>query len=540
MTNTQVKSAPDKKGGGKSSKTKKKFKMPSAIIILSIILVVLLAVSWILSWSGVTYNVHTDAHYKPDGTQVPASDVKTPIKALGIFAFGLTISHGFAAGSGLIFYLIVLGAVIELVLVSGSMEAGIRGMVKGLKGKEILLIPILFTLFSAGGTIYGMSEETIALFVIIVPALCVAGFDAVTGLMVVLGGTATGCAVSTVNPFSVGSADSAINAEIYGTKSHENLGVMSSVLIFNLVWWLIMTAVVGSLLTWYAIRAKKNPEKSFQKEMKQESDEWVKLVAGDSADAPKATNRQQIALGLLMTGFVLMLLLFIPWTTLFKGFSYSTGNKDPIFGGIATLGNWGFGELSMMFVLIGLAIALVLKMPMKKMSETCFQGSKGMLGVIIVISVARGIPDILTTTGMQPYILGGLTSSIKSANSTIFIYGMFLLLLILAVFITSTSGLANAAFPIITGAVVDLFGPKNGGDMNQVKLVLGGVMIAYTMAIGVLNFFTPTNPIVMASMQYSKVAYSDGFKVAFPLGMVVLVATVALMIPSYLMVSGLL
>ncbi len=583
MSNTNVKKNKNENDSSSKKKSSFKFKMPPAIAILVIILAVLVVMSWILAWSGASYddtksiilpgngfvswndinstlgiNVHNLGALNAilGGNILPNYDPSTPtsggfelatnkdgllglfnhgsadynvyvdgssnVAALGIFGISLSIASGFTAGSDLIFYLFVLGAVIELMLVSGSMEAGIQGLVRGLNGKEIILIPLLFVLFSAGGTIYGMSEETVGLFVIVVPALCLAGFDAVTGMMVILGGTATGCAVSTVNPFSVGSANSAI-----GDAGVSN--VMSYVLIFNLVWWVIMTAITCSMLTAYALYTRKNPEKSFQKQMKSESDAWVKEVAGSSSDVLKTTGRQRAALTIFMTAFALMILLFIPWEQL-VGLKYSTGNKDPIFGLIATLGNWYFTELSMMFIFVGIVIALVLKMPMKTTTDAAWNGAKSMMSIAIVISVARGIPFILENTGMQPFLLGALTSSINTPNKWVFIYGMFIVLIVLSIFITSTSGLANAALPIMTSAAMTLF-----PDLAVQKEVMGGVMIAYMMGAGVLNFFTPTNPIVMASMQYSKVSYTDGFKIAFPMAMVVLVVTAALMLPSYIL-----
>ncbi len=520
------------------SKPKRKFKMPSAIIILMGVLAVLIVISWIVAWSGGSYTEDVATAYDPvTGDAIAWMETEIGVTAMGIMGIGLAVGNGFIAGADLIFYLLVLGAVIELMLVSGTMEAGINSLVKGLGGKELFLIPILFVLFSAGGTIYGMSEETIALFVIIVPALCLAGFDTITGLMVVLGGTATGCAVSTVNPFAMGAADSAISDQ--GIT-----GVMSFVLIFNLVWWVIMTAITCSMMTGYAWYVRKNPEKSFAKTDKDVADQWLKEVVGEG-ETPSATGRQKAALGVFMTAFLLMIVLFIPWpdvlgidTDSSGYYTNGTGPYDPIFGGITQIGWWYFGELSMMFIFVGAVIALILGMDMKTTSEAAWSGAKGMLSVGIVIAIARGVPYIMESTGLQPWLIQSMLGESSKMSAGGFIYLTFFIMFVLSTVITSTSGLAGAALPLMAGMATNLFGPGTANPGIDPVFVMGGVAIAYMMAIGFWNFFVPTNPIVMASMQYSRVPYQDGLKLALPMGLVVLVITVALMIPSYLLIMG--
>ncbi len=161
------------------------------------------------------------------------SDHVVEVVPAGLFGIGAAITEGFGNAYQLIFYLFVLGALIEVLLVTGTMEAGVGSLVKGLNGKEIILIPLLFILFSAGGTSYGMQEETIGLVVIVVPALVLAGFDTITGLLVILLGTTTGFAMSTVNPFAVGAAESPINDALASAGIEES--IVGVGLVFRLI-----------------------------------------------------------------------------------------------------------------------------------------------------------------------------------------------------------------------------------------------------------------------------------------------------------------
>lgn len=71
-----------------------------------------------------------------------------------------------------------------------------------MEGREIWMIPILMVLFAAGGTSYGMAEETLAFYAILLPVVLRAGFDAVTGVAIILIGAGIGVLGSTINPFA--------------------------------------------------------------------------------------------------------------------------------------------------------------------------------------------------------------------------------------------------------------------------------------------------------------------------------------------------
>ena len=64
------------------------------------------------------------------------------------------------------------------------------------------MIPILMALFAAGGTIYGMAEETLAFYALIIPVMIAAGYDALTGVAIIMLGAGIGTLGSTINPFA--------------------------------------------------------------------------------------------------------------------------------------------------------------------------------------------------------------------------------------------------------------------------------------------------------------------------------------------------
>ena len=55
------------------------------------------------------------------------------------------------------------------------------------------MIPILMTVFALGGTTYGMAEESLAFYALVIAVMIAAGYDALTGAAVVL----LGCGIGT-------------------------------------------------------------------------------------------------------------------------------------------------------------------------------------------------------------------------------------------------------------------------------------------------------------------------------------------------------
>ena len=89
---------------------------------------------------------------------------------------------------------------------SGTLNALVGAILRRMKDKDYLLIPIFTCLFAIGGATFGMHEEAwgfIPLFVAIALSL---GYDRVVGAGIVELGTVTGCAGAIFNPFNVGIA----------------------------------------------------------------------------------------------------------------------------------------------------------------------------------------------------------------------------------------------------------------------------------------------------------------------------------------------
>ena len=77
-----------------------------------------------------------------------------------------------------------------------------------------MLIAILMTVFALGGTSYGMWEETLGFFVLLVPLALALNYDRMVAAAIIFLGAGSGVIASTVNPFATGVASDAAGISI--------------------------------------------------------------------------------------------------------------------------------------------------------------------------------------------------------------------------------------------------------------------------------------------------------------------------------------
>ena len=70
---------------------------------------------------------------------------------------------------GVVFFVLVIGGFIGVVNYTGAFSAGIGSLSAVLQGREKWLIITVTALVAVGGTTFGMAEETIAFYPILIP-----------------------------------------------------------------------------------------------------------------------------------------------------------------------------------------------------------------------------------------------------------------------------------------------------------------------------------------------------------------------------------
>ena len=123
--------------------------------------------------------------------------------------------EGFLYGSAQIFFFVLaVGAFITVTMKTGAIETGIGRLAKRFSKSPVILIIVLMAIFALGGTSYGMWEETLGFFALLVPLVLALGYDRITAVSIIFLGAGTGVLASTVNPFATGVASDAAGISI--------------------------------------------------------------------------------------------------------------------------------------------------------------------------------------------------------------------------------------------------------------------------------------------------------------------------------------
>ena len=97
---------------------------------------------------------------------------------------------------------LVMGGFIGIFNDSKALFKGVSYLAHKLKGKEFILIIVLTTLFAIGGSSFGMAEETLIFYPVLVPLFLAAGYDLLVPAAIIFGGSQLGTLSSFSNPFA--------------------------------------------------------------------------------------------------------------------------------------------------------------------------------------------------------------------------------------------------------------------------------------------------------------------------------------------------
>ena len=317
-------------------------------------------------------------------------------------------------------FILVIGGFLGVTMKTGAIQAGIGSLVQRMQGRERWMIPVLMSVFALGGTTFGMAEESLAFYALVITVMIAAGYDALTGAAIVLLGCGIGVLGSTVNPFATG-----IASGIAGISISE--GIVGRLVI------LIVGLAIGIFFVLrYADRVKKDPTKSVVYHLKAENE--ARFRTATDADAVTLTGMQKTVLAVFALAFVVMIYGVIPWEDL--------GIPIPTLW-------WWFPEMTASFLLFSIIIGLIGRMSEGDLTTSFVDGARDLLGVALIIGIARGITVIMNNGQIIDTVLHWIEKALGDTGDVTFLIFMFLLFLPLSFVIPSTSGLATLAMPIM-------------------------------------------------------------------------------------------
>ncbi len=502
----------------------KKFKMPPALIIVMMFLFIVGILTWFVPTSVVVSDeagnseIIYNAAFDDEGNVIENAGTDP----VGFWDFFLAPIKGFANAADVAMAILVSGGLLAVLNKSGAMDAGIGVLIRKFKGNT--LIAILMIVFALMGTIYGSWEELPAFAIVIIPLFIRAGYDALTGIQVILIGAVCGNMADVVNPYAVGAAVAAIG--------NDELSLGSGILL-RLVLLVVLLAIGIFSVTRYASMVKKDPNKSALSGIEGVNTQ----ITSESSDAQASeetvmTGRQKaslVAFGIVILACVLG---YVPWDSIPVGnqtmFEYvnilQTKLSGTFLGNLVGTDNftpfgwWYFEEFSVAWLLGAVAIGLINRMNLHDWVSTFIEGCKDLMGVVLVLSAARGISIFMGSkeSGMSITFIHWIQSVLSGVPLWAFAIAAVLVYVCIALFLQSTSGVSGITMPIFGALAFALFaGTAAGSTGGQVIL-----MSAFTCGVNFVCSWYPeaTNMgiIEMAGVPYN-VFLKQQLKISGPL-----------------------
>ncbi len=500
------------------SKKRKKVLLSSFSIIL-ILIFGLGILSHVLPKAQFVDGTKTTTTEYVDGTKEEAETEEVQKIVDGSGTVGASLSQvlkapilGFENAIDVGIFIMMLGGLLAVINKTKALETGIKVLVNKLKGRELLLIPILMFIFSVCGTTYGMLEETVGFYVLLAATMMAAGMDPLVGSAVVLLGAGSGCLGSTVNPFATGVALSALPASVSA-----NHGVVILIAVFI---WLTTYAISTFFVLQYAKKVKKDKGSTFlslreQKaaEKKYGSFEEHEENSKKEKEAVTLSGKQKVTLILFALTFIVMVIGFIPWgefgvTFFYKFTGWLTGEA---------LGDWWFYEAALWFLIMSIIIAIINKFGEKNFVDTFVDGADDMIGVILVIAIARGASVLMQETYLDNYIIYNAANILSKMPQMAFIPLNYILHIVLSILVPSSSGLATLSTPIIAPLA------------SQLGYSVEVAVMTIVSANGLVNLITPTCGAIMGGLALAKIEYSTWFRWALKIVVTIAIANILIL-----------
>lgn len=495
---------------------KKKFKMPTSYSILMIIITLMAILTWIIpagqyqtdkAGSLITGTYKTVAQ-NPQGLW---DIVMAPVRAM--------LGHGStSAAIDVAFFILMVGAFLGVVNETGTLDIGIASIVRKCKGREKLLIVILMPLFALGGSTYGMGEETMAFYPLLVPVMIAVGFDSITGIAIILLGSQIGCLASTVNPFATGVASATAGVSV------------ADGILWRVIFLVVMTAISIFYVYRYADTIQKDPTKSLVYKNREKDREYFNISEEDNHLPSVLSRKQTYVLWIFILTFVLMVASFIPWSDLHITI-FEDMNKWliglPFLGKVigtsaSALGTWYFPEGAMLFAMSAIVVAFVYRMGEEKFISAFMAGAADILSVALICAIARGIQVIMNDGLITATILHWGEQGLHGLSSQVFIVLTYIFYLPMSFLIPSSSGLASATMGIMAPL----------GEFVHVPSSL--IITAYQSASGLINLVAPTSGIVMGALALGRVELGTWYKFMGKLLVIIFIMSILLLIAATL------
>ena len=465
-----------------------------------------------------------------------------------------SVFNGFVEQANIIVFILLIGGAFWIMNASKALDVGIMSFIATTRhleknrflrkiGVDNIVMIMIMTLFSSFGAIFGMSEETIAFVIILVPLAISMGYDSIVGVSLVYVAAHLGFAGAILNPFTIGIAQGLSDLPVFSGWE------------YRIICWIVLNAIGFAFILLYARKIKKNPKKSLMYETdeywrkhKSENNEkityytpmsaWVSFILVLAVLVAFSAYYPDSILTIGNTHFhfpalpvASMLFAIISFFTLRKSVHFYILNLlafTIVFLIIGVMGyEWYVMEIGALFFGMGLASGIAMNESANNITKLFIEGAKDIFSAAFIVGIAGGIIIILSDGKIIDTIMYGLSQAMDNVGRETSLGVMYGIQTFLNIIIPSGSAKAALTMPIMA-PFSDLIG-----------IARQTTVLAFQFGDGFTNMITPTSGVLIGCLGIAKVPYNLWFKYIWKLILLLVIVGFLLMLPTlYFDVNG--
>ncbi len=520
-------------------------KIPHTYVIIFYIIILAAILTWIIP--GGEYVEETTIKHGKEQKEMVFHYVDSQAQTWEVFA---ALFKGFVRQSGIIIFILMIGGAFWIMNASKAIDVGIFSFLKFTRkleknrvlrkiGVDNIVMTLIMFMFSAFGAIFGMSEETIAFIIILVPLAISMGYDSITGVGLVFVAAGLGFAGAILNPFTIGIAQGIAELPLF------------SGIEYRFICWMIINAVGITFILRYARKIKRHPEKS---PVFQDDRYWRERDTGDIDDIKYQTPLSGwIAFALVEAALIIFSFIY-PMTEMTVGNASQSMPMLPVSAvlfavtGILSLRksvhffvlslllytiyflivgvmgySWYIMKIATLFFAMGIIAGIAMNYNPDKITALFMEGVKDILSAAIIVGLAGGIIVILEDGKVIDTILYGLSQSMNEMGNIASVGIMYVIQTVINIIIPSGSAKAALTMPIMA-PFSDLIGISRQATV-----------MAFQFGDGFTNMITPTSGVLMGVLGVAKIPYEKWVRWILPLIVILMILGFLLLIPTVTM-----
>lgn len=514
------------------------FKIPHTFTIVLAVIIACAALTWVVPGGEFDrQTVMVDGHERNVVVGDSYHRVESQPQTWQIFT---AFFKGFERTSNIIVFILMIGGAFWIMNETNAINKGIYLFLNKTRkmqehkffrrvGVDNLLIIAIMLMFSLFGSVFGMSEETIAFIVIFIPLAISMGYDSIVGVLMCYVAAHVGFAGAMLNPFTIGIAQG-----LSGLPTFSGIG-------YRLFCWILLTVVAIVFTLIYANWVKKHPRKSIMYELDQYWRDKTEEVNTDQS-VQKSTVATWVVYG-LVAAVLLFCAITMPRTTITIGTGSHSVVLFPVIAAcyallgffatrksvhhfILTLllltivvlvtGVLGYGwyvmEIAGLFFAMGIAAGFAFNMKLDRVVRLFLDGCKDIMVAALVVGLAGGIIVVLEDGKIIDTILYAISQGFGGSGRVGTAGIMYLVQNALNIIIPSGSAKAALTIPMMA----------EWSDLMGVSRQL--TVLAFQFGDGFTNMITPTSGVLIGVLGVARIPYAKWIKFIWPfiLGLIVL------------------